>query len=74
MSGIMQCSGAGVCLGSAFPAGAWNKFGNGIDFGSGVLAIILSIEKARGLELAIMFPPVVKLAEAEGAPNIPAEW
>lgn len=70
MRGIMQCNGAGDCLGSAFPTGAWNKFGNGIDLGSGVLAIILSIENARGLELAIMLPPV----EAEGAPNIPAEW
>lgn len=66
----MQCSGAGDCLGSAFPAGAWSKFGNGIDFGSGVLAIILSIEKARGLELAITPAPV----EAEGAPIIPSEW
>lgn len=74
----MQCSEDELtwiaCFGSAFVTGAWSRLGKGIDFGSGVLAIIRSIEKARGLVAAIMFSPAGKFPGAEGEPKIPAEW
>lgn len=74
-SGIIQCREDGQT--SGFPTGAdWNQLGSGIDLGSGVLAIIRSMEKARGL---LPLPPEVSMSEPAGwlpeageEPRIPA--
>lgn len=64
---------------SGFPTGVdWNHPGSCIDLGSGVLAIIRSMEKARGLLVALLPPVLIMsepagwLPEAGGEPRIPA--